>query len=110
MQITHHRFVRLLQVTAVLAAVMGGFWFLNQSTHLAAKAGKDATEEVPQFRFDPSYPKQLPNHWILGAIGALWVDSKDHVWIAQRPGSVKNPGDLFGFQGLSECCTPAPPV
>ena len=66
--------------------------------------------EVPQFEFDPTYPKRLPNRWVLGAIGAMWVDSKDHVWVAQRPGSVTNAGDAWGGLGLAECCLAAPPV
>lgn len=104
MSLANTRFARVLQFCGVITVFGGGFWLVNQST------AKAATEEVPQFKFDTSYPKQLPNHWILGAIGAMWVDSKDHVWVAQRPGSVSNPGDKFGFQGLSECCSPAPPV
>src|SRR5262245_33258326 len=100
---TNARFVRILQVCVLIGVLVGSGWMVNQSMSAA-------TEEVPQFKFDPSYPKPLGHGWILGAIGALWVDSKDHVWIAQRPGSVNNPGDRFGFQKLSECCSPAPPV
>src|SRR5262245_36290536 len=103
MSIANHRFIRVLLVCGLFVCLAGGGWLVTQSTSAA-------TEEVPQFKFDPAYPRPLPNGWILGAIGALWVDSKDHVWIAQRPGSVSNPGDRFGFQKLSECCSPAPPV
>src|SRR5258708_37039384 len=107
MPIAHDRFVRLLRLAGVIAVFVGGFWLVNQSIHVAGKAAlAAATEEVPQFKFDPSYPKPLPNHWILGAIGALWIDSTDHAWVAQRPGSVKNPRALFGSQQPPHSCYP----
>src|SRR5689334_20869823 len=80
MSIAKHRFVRALQACSLIAVLVGSGWIVNQRAAAA-------TEEVPQFKFDATYPRPLPNGWILGAIGALWVDSKDHVWVAQRPGS-----------------------
>lgn len=65
---------------------------------------------MPAFTYDPSWPKELPNKWILGSIGAVFVSADDHVWIAQRPGSTTNLSERFGLQGYSECCFPAPPV
>ena len=35
----------------------------------AATAG-----DVPTFSVDPSWPKQLPNNWILGQVGGITVD------------------------------------
>ena len=109
-----------LWVCAALALLLGGCG--QQSAQLAGDAAP-ASEmheedglaegegvEVPQFEFDVTYPKRLPNRWVLGAIGAMWVDSRDHVWVAQRPGSVTNAGDAWGRLGLAECCLAAPPV
>jgi sugar lactone lactonase YvrE len=68
------------------------------------------TSEVPAFEYDPAWPKPLPNNWIPGNIGAMAVDAKDHIWIAQRPGSTTNLSERYGLEGNGECCFPAPPV
>ncbi len=66
----------------------------------------------PQYKVDIGWPKlPLPNNWALGVIGGLFVDSKDHVWLVQRPntlepwakGAATNPPHAI-------CCIPAPPV
>jgi hypothetical protein len=67
--------------------------------------------DVPEFQVDPSWPKPLPNNWIIGQVGGLFVDDQDHVWIIHRPrlltasetGAVQTPP-------RSKCCVPAPPV
>ena len=40
---------------------------------------------APQFAVDPSWPLELPNKWILGAVTGVFVDAKDHVWITHLP-------------------------
>jgi len=42
---------------------------------------------VPEFRADPSWPA-IPNNWLFGEVSSVAVDSQDHVWILQRPGTV----------------------
>ena len=51
----------------------------------ATKSMNDLGNKVPQFTRDLSYPKPLPNNWAWG--GAAWpqADSRDHVWIFNRP-------------------------
>jgi DNA-binding beta-propeller fold protein YncE len=44
---------------------------------------------VPEFRVDPAWPKPLPNHWIVGAVAGVAVDSHDHVWIVHRPSTLQ---------------------
>lgn len=41
----------------------------------------------PQYKVDPYWPKELPNNWIVGQIGGMNVDSQNHIWVLQRPGS-----------------------
>jgi len=36
-------------------------------------------QQTPRFEVDPSWPKQLPNNWILSQIGGIAVDSHDHI-------------------------------
>jgi DNA-binding beta-propeller fold protein YncE len=43
----------------------------------------------PSYKVDPFWPKPLPNHWIVGAVAGVAVDSRDHVWIIQRPSTLQ---------------------
>ena len=45
--------------------------------------------DPPVFHVDPSWPKPLPNHWILGAVVGVAVDSRDHIWITHRPSTLQ---------------------
>ncbi len=76
----------------------------------AAEGGK----LVPMFEVDPMWPKNLPNHWLMGPTIGVDVDSRDHIWLVHR-----NTPDQFVARTeiglvqdppLSECCAPGPPV
>src|SRR5262249_22473462 len=54
---------------------------------LTAQAGQNNAQEVPVFQVEPSWPK-IPNGWIFGLVSSVSVDSQDHVWILQRPGTL----------------------
>src|ERR1700704_5625055 len=70
-----------------------------------------AAAEGPEFKVDPSWPKQLPNNWILGQIGGMTVDAQDHIWVLQRPRSLtKDEAGAAQSPPVSKCCVPAPPV
>jgi DNA-binding beta-propeller fold protein YncE len=66
---------------------------------------------VPSFEIDPHWPLPLPNNWIIGQVSGVAVDSRDHVWIVHRPGSL-TPNEIGSAQDppISACCDPAPPV
>ncbi len=67
--------------------------------------------EVPHFQVDPSWPKPLPNSWIMGQAAGVAVDAQDHVWVIQRPGSLTNDEKALTLSPPpSKCCRPAPPV
>ena len=38
------------------------------------------------------------------------LDSKNHIWVAHRPGSTTSLSERYGLTGEGECCFPAPPV
>jgi hypothetical protein len=40
--------------------------------------------EGPQFKYDASWPKPLPEGWVLGAVGSVCVDARDHVFVVTR--------------------------
>ena len=50
---------------------------------------RTTARRVPTFRVDASWPKPLPNHWILGAVAGVAVDRRDHVWITHRPSTLQ---------------------
>ena len=38
----------------------------------------------PRFRIDPSWPKPLPDRWIIGRTGSVCVDAHDHLVVTNR--------------------------
>lgn len=90
----------LLMLVAVLPACERG----------DAAQGEDAANGVPQFEYDPTWPKlPLPNQWILGEVGGIDVDDQGHIWVIQRPWTVFG-RELNAANGEGTCCRPAPPV
>src|SRR5580692_5052752 len=66
---------------------------------------------VPKFEFDPNWPKPLPHNWVLGAIGGNFVDAHDHIWVANRPGSLDNNDKYAALDPpQADCCVPAPSI
>jgi hypothetical protein len=66
---------------------------------------------APRLEVDPFWPKPLPNHWVMGAVIGLGVDSKDNVWIVHRQGSLEDKEKYATWNPkAAECCAPAPPV
>jgi DNA-binding beta-propeller fold protein YncE len=94
----------------------------------APPASKTAT--APGFVVDPAWPKVLPNNWIIGDVGGLFVDSHDNIWVYHRPRALSSldsgaqgpagknekgqPISALGFARPngrpSACCVPAPSV
>jgi len=69
--------------------------------------------QVPIFEYDPTFPKPLPENWAIGAIGGLAVDRQDHIYVAQRPSSLRGNERFTGAGDTppkAECCVPAPPI
>jgi hypothetical protein len=64
---------------------------------------------VPKFKFDPDWPKPLPNKWKMGGVTGLAVDKDDNVWVLDRP------NDLTDIEleaeltpPLADCCVRPP--
>ena len=45
--------------------------------------------DTPSYTVDPYWPKPLPNHWLVGAVAGIAVDSRDHIWITHRPATLQ---------------------
>jgi len=91
-----------------------------------------STGRTPGFVVDPAWPQPLPNHWLLGQIGGLYVDHHDHIWVYNRartmstdeaglegpvPGATNDKGQPINGLGqeraygpVSDCCKAAPSV
>jgi DNA-binding beta-propeller fold protein YncE len=94
------RFIKIAVTMVVFVLVAGG----------VSLALAQAPE--PHYKVDPYWPKELPNNWIVGQVGGMYVDSSDHIWIFQRPAS-NTPDEISADPSSPRhamCCFPAPPV
>jgi DNA-binding beta-propeller fold protein YncE len=93
---------RTISACVVAAAVLTGAPLASRT----AQAG-----DIPTFAVDASWPKPLPNNWIIGQVGGITVDSKDHVWVIHRPRSLTDDEKGAALTPpRSKCCVSAPPV
>jgi hypothetical protein len=65
--------------------------------------------QIPKFEPDPSWPKPLPNNWMLGQVSGTSVDSHDQIWVLHRPRTLEE-HDRYGESGKGDCCATAPAV
>jgi len=93
-------------LVAVIVALGIGSLVLDRVAKVRA-----ATISAPRFEVDPMWPKPLPNHWLVGNVIGVSVDSNDHIWIVHR-GQALERMETYAAQNppASECCSPAPPV
>ena len=66
-----------------------------------ATLASDAGSGVPTFTVDPSWPLEMPNKWIMGAVTAVFVDAQDHVWVTHLPETL-TPEDQHRLEGTVE--------
>ena len=65
----------------------------------------------PQFQVDATWPKSLPNNWILGQVSGIAVDRFERIWVVHRPDTLSK-RERAAEQNPPEakCCVAAPPV
>ena len=90
------KFLAMLALTAGAALVVS-------STGM----GLQAQQGAPSYRFDPEWPKTLPNNWKNGGITGLAVDANDNVWAYNRPNDL-TAVELHEEVGLADCCVRPP--
>jgi DNA-binding beta-propeller fold protein YncE len=73
------------------------------------QASRIAAQDIqaPRYQVDPFWPK-MPKGLILGQVSGITVDSRDHIWLIQRPWSLNS--DEVAKNPEAECCREAPPV
>jgi DNA-binding beta-propeller fold protein YncE len=90
------------RILAVLALLAGGVLISYPRTGVQAQS-------LPSYKYDPTWPKPLPNKWKMGGVTGLAVDKNDDVWVLNRP------NDLTDIEveaeltpPLADCCVHPP--
>ena len=73
---------------------------------LAAALGAQ-TLTAPKYKFDPDWPKTLPNKWKMGGVTGLAVDKDDNVWVYDRPNDLRDI-ELDAEINGTDCCARPP--
>jgi DNA-binding beta-propeller fold protein YncE len=95
-----------ITIVAMLGAALVEMAALHERAVVEA-----AAVQAPRFEVDPLWPKPLPNHWVVGAVIGVSVDSNDHIWIIHRQGSLEAKEQYATMTPKNaECCAAAPPV
>ena len=105
---------RRMKVGSVLMFVLPAWLSACQSADGSAdgtSGGNTNPEDPPMFQVDPTWPQEMPNDWIMGAVTAVFVDAQDHVWVTHLPETL-TPEETSAVQDppIGLCCVPAPVV
>jgi DNA-binding beta-propeller fold protein YncE len=101
---------RVIRVGAAFATLWGALVIAGNLLDQPTAQAKNATQ-APKFQVDPLWPKPLPNHWVLGSVTGVAVDSEDHIWIVQRGADSLGPLEKGAIlDPPTGCCVPAPQV
>lgn len=99
----------LVLTLALAVAGMGACAGDGPGDATAGTAG--SANGIPSFQVDPSWPHEMPDDWIMGAVTAVFVDAGDHVWVTHLPETL-TPEETSAVQDppMGICCRPAPVV
>lgn len=91
---------------------MGRHSLLAGALVLFALGAQGLAQAPPKTEVDPFWPRPLPNHWLLGSVTGVAVDSRDHVWVVHRGQASLNARTestlTLATPGAEYCCAPAP--
>src|SRR5215469_18385761 len=92
--------------TVAPATLVSLFWIFSLAIVPAARA-----QNVPVYEVDPTWPKPLPNHWLMQGIPVMVTDKDDHIWVFNRPRDI-NPDESGAATTppRTDCCVAAPAV
>src|ERR1700749_1880468 len=63
------------------------------------------TAAAPRYKFDPDWPKTMPNKWKIGGGTGLAVEKDDNVWVNDRPNDLR---DAELTPAIADCCVRPP--
>src|SRR3954468_1581368 len=92
----------------LVALLCGAGVFIGfQTRGVAQSSGAGA----PTFKVDPTWPLEMPNKWILGAVTGGFVDAKQHVCVPHLPETLtEEETSAQQKPPTGTCCAAAPPV
>jgi DNA-binding beta-propeller fold protein YncE len=67
------------------------------------------TPTAPKYKFDPDWPKTMPNKWKIGGVTGLAADKDDNVWVYDRPNDLRDmelKAELT--PAIADCCVRPP--
>jgi hypothetical protein len=68
-------------------------------------------KDPPTYKYDPTWPKQLPNNWAMEGITGMFVDRDDHIWVLHRPRDFDQTENFAArTPPTAECCVQPPAV
>ena len=77
---------------------------------LLLHAGPSAQgQSAPRYKFDPDFPRPLPNKWKIGGVMGISIMADDSIWVYNRPNDMTNLE--LGAETtppLAECCVRPP--
>src|SRR4051794_27717564 len=102
--------MRNVRFTGVLTALLLGVAALvGFGSRLAGQS--PGNSGAPVFKVDPTWPLEMPNKWILGAVTGVFVDAKQHVWVTHLPETLtEEETSAEQKPPIGTCCAAAPPV
>src|ERR1700676_3658197 len=67
---------------AIFSAIVG---LCGVSVMATGETTGPAAGGPPKYKYDPSWPKELPNKWTFEGITGMFVDKYDVIWVLNRP-------------------------
>ncbi len=99
--------MRLSWKTSVLAAAS----LLAVGGIASLAVGAPAADKPPTYKYDSTWPKELPNKWTMEGVTGLYVDQNDVVWVLNRPRDFDERENAAAVSPpAGECCVPPPAV
>jgi sugar lactone lactonase YvrE len=86
-------------------AVFAGLCLLALCVPLGAQA-----PAAPKYKFDPDWPKTMPNKWKIGGVTGLAVDKDDNVWVLDRPNDLRDMELKAELNPPTAACCTRPPA
>lgn len=84
---------------------------LAMTVGTAPLTGQAKPAGAPAFKVDPSWPLEMPNNWILGAVTGVFVDARNHVWVTHLPETLtEEETSMTLTPPIATCCQAAPTV
>jgi len=75
----------LESVRRITVAIAAGLGLLLVQSGTAAQ-----NDAAPRYKFDPDFPRPLPNKWKIGGVMGISIMADDSLWVYNRPNDLTN--------------------